>query len=135
MREVVLDSSVILKWFTTVEEEHQEEARAFQAAFADGRLRVVAPSVVMLELLNAAARGWRWTAEQLAEMAGDLATLRFDLVDPPLVDVARWAAEGLSAYDAAFVAVAEAMGAELVTADRRIVRLAPHIARSLADAA
>jgi len=135
VREVALDSSVILKWFTAFEEEHQDRARAFQAAFADGRLRVIAPRLLMLELLNAAARGWRWSAEQLAELAEDLAELRFELVDPPLVDVARWAARGLSAYDAAFVAVAEAAGVELVTADRQIVQLAPAVARPLAEAA
>lgn len=135
MRELVLDSSVILKWFTAVPEEHQDRARAFQSAFVEGQLRVIAPQVLMLEMLNAAARGWRWTAEQLAELASELSVLRFELVDPRLVDVARWTAEGLSAYDAAFVAVAEAAGVELVTADRRMIALAPGIARSLADAA
>jgi predicted nucleic acid-binding protein len=135
VREVALDSSVILKWFTAVEEEHQDRARAFQGAFAEGRLRIIAPRLLMLELLNAAAHGWRWSGDQLAALAEDLGELRFELVDPALADVARWAARGLSAYDAAFVAVAEAAGVELVTADRRIVQLAPAVARSLADAA
>ena len=134
MREVVLDSSVILKWFTDGEE-HQDRARAFQVAFEEGRLRVIAPRLVMLELLNAAASGWRWTSEQLADFASGLGKLRFELVDPSLDDIARWAGRGLSAYDAAFVAVAEAAGVELVTADRGIARIATGIARPLADAA
>jgi predicted nucleic acid-binding protein len=134
MREVVLDSSVILKWFTEGEE-HQERARAFQTAFEEGRLRVIAPRLVMLELLNAAARGWRWTGEQLADFADGLGRLRFEFIDPSLADIARWAGQGLSAYDAAFVAVAETAGVELVTADRRIAHLAPEIACSLAEAA
>jgi predicted nucleic acid-binding protein len=52
---------------------------------------------------------------------------------PALRDVARWAAAGLSAYDAAYVAVAQTFGAELITADQQIIAAAPDHARPLAD--
>lgn len=75
---------------------------------------MTAPPTLLLEVLNVAGRKW--------------------LVGPDLPAVARWVGRGLSAYDAAYVAVAEAAGVELVTADRRIVEVAPGIARDLADA-
>jgi hypothetical protein len=39
----------------------------------------------------------------------------------------------ISAYDACYLATAEAMGSPLVTEDVRLLRLAPEIARSLAS--
>jgi predicted nucleic acid-binding protein len=135
VNQTVLDSSVVVKWFTTSAEEDHDRAMALQAMFVKGQLHVIAPRVLMLELMNAAARRWRWTVEQLTALAEDLAALRFELVDPHLKDVARWAARGLSAYDAAFVAVAEAAGVGLVTADRQMVDVAGPIARLLSETA
>jgi predicted nucleic acid-binding protein len=135
MKEIVLDASVILKWFSTAQEQHHERARSLQMSFAKGQLRVVAPRLLMLEVLNAAARGWKWTAEQVAELATDIVRLNFELVDPALPDVARWTAQGLTSYDASYVAVAEMSGIPLITVDRQILATAPGVACSLADAA
>jgi predicted nucleic acid-binding protein len=41
--------------------------------------------------------------------------------------------EGLAAYDAAYVAVAEQTGARLITDDREILRVAPDLSGPLAD--
>lgn len=135
MNDVVVDSSVVLKWIRQDREGELEQANALLAAFEAGRIRFMAPTLLQLELLNVAGRKWRWPEEPLVELLERVAALRFELVEPPLVDVARWTAAGLSAYDAAYVAVAEAAGAELVTADRGIVAAAPGIARGLADVA
>jgi predicted nucleic acid-binding protein len=48
--------------------------------------------------------------------------------------VAHWTAQGLTAYDGAYVAVAEATGTRLVTDDDLIVEIAKGIAQPLADA-
>ncbi len=69
--------------------------------------------------------------DALVSLAGALEDVGFELIEPSLEGVARWIAQGLTAYDAAYVAVAEAR-AELVTDDDRIVSLAPGIARPLA---
>ena len=47
--------------------------------------------------------------------------------------MARWAANGLTAYDAAYVAVAEHAGAQLITDDEQIVAIAPGVATALSD--
>lgn len=67
-------------------------------------------------------------------MAVTIRELRFDLEVPDLAQVARWTDRGLSAYDAAYVAIAQEHGATLVTDDQRVVRVAGAIAMSLADA-
>jgi predicted nucleic acid-binding protein len=56
-------------------------------------------------------------------------------VEPPTEDCLRFAARGrVSAYDAEFVCVAEALGLPLVSADRRLVRAFPGRVVSLEDA-
>ena len=87
---------------------------------------MLAPSLIVLEFANAALRAVRSQAVEAVEGASslrDLAALPIELVPiESLGDVAfRVAlALGLSVYDAAYVAVAEARDAVLVTADRRL---------------
>jgi predicted nucleic acid-binding protein len=65
-------------------------------------------------------------AEQLVEDAG---------LEPTVEDCLRVAARGrISAWDAEFVCVAEALGVPLVTADRRLSRAFPECAVALEDA-
>lgn len=120
MREVVLDASVVLKWFHAEGEGNVEAARALRSAFEAGELQVIAPSLLWLEVINVAGRRWRWTAGQLEELAATLPALGFALVEPELPLVAEWTASGLTAYDAAYVAVAEQSGVVLITDDREI---------------
>lgn len=132
MREVVLDASVALKWFRTEDEQHVEEARAVRAQFESGQLLIVVPRLLELESLNVAARRWAWGEGALVDLVGTLREFRFEVRDPEMELVARWAARGLSAYDAVYVALAEAEGTELVTDDELILDIASAVAMPLA---
>lgn len=133
MRDVVLDASVVLKWFRDEGEGHVDAARSLRAAFAAGELLVFAPSLLLLEIVNVAGRRWGWKETALVELAASLDALGFELVEPDISRVARWTARGLTAYDAAYVAAAEAATIELVTDDELILTVAPGIATPLAD--
>jgi predicted nucleic acid-binding protein len=135
VKDLVLDASVVLKWFGEEGGRQQSAALSLQEEFTAGRLRVVAPRLLALEVLNVVGRRWRRGDDEVALVAATFDQLRFEQVDPALGDVARWMTLGLTSYDATYVAVAEAAGAELVTDDREILAAAPGIARSLADAA
>jgi len=124
--------SRVLKWFRAEGESNVEPARRLRERFEAGELRVLAPSLLWLEVLNVSARRWRWTQDQLDQLAQTLPGLGFELLDLDLTQVARWAARGLTAYDAAYVAVAEGAGVELITDDAEIVRVAPELAIALA---
>ncbi len=133
MTEAVLDASVVLKWFRKTGEHGVSAARALRTEFEAGRARVFAPPLLFLEILNIAGRRWRLPAPQLDRLASTLPKLGLQLVEPDLLIVARWVNHGLTAYDGAYLAVAEQTGVALITDDREILDAAPNLSRPLAD--
>ena len=131
MRELVLDASVIIKWFVREGEPHLDEARLLRREFEDGGSVVVCPSLVFLEVLNVAGRSWRWPDSAVLTLAETLDRLPFERVEPDVVGVAAWLAKGLTAYDAAYVALAEQRGAPLISDDPQILAAAPGVALPL----
>lgn len=132
MTELVLDASVLVKWFRRQGEGDLDVALAIRSAFQEGALLLFAPRLLNLELINLAGRRWRWDEDRLRGLASALSLLNLQLVEPELDRVATWTGRGLTAYDAAYVAVAEAGGMHLITADLTILASAPSIARPLA---
>lgn len=132
MRAAVLDSSVVLKWIRGGEV-GTDAALALLDAFRAGGLEVRAPTLLGLEILNTAARSWRWPPEDVRHLGDEFGLFGIRFVEPEWERVAEWAAQGLTAYDAAYVAIAEAAGIPLVTVDEEILALAPHVARRLGD--
>ena len=133
MTNAVLDASVVAKWFRTADERHTAQALSLRAAFGGGEIGVVAPSLLPLELINVAGRKWHWACGQLEALARGLEELGFEIVEPDLRRVARWTSEGLTAYDAAYVAVAEEREIDLVTDDDRLLAAAPALVVALAS--
>jgi predicted nucleic acid-binding protein len=129
--EFVLDASVVIKWFRSAGERHVESARTLRKAFEAGELIVYAPPLLRLEIVNVAGRRWRWDEPALVELAGALDDLGFEFQEPDLARVAHWTARGLTAYDGAYVAVAEATEARLVTDDEVIVGIAGELVQAL----
>ena len=134
MNDVVLDASVVVKWFHSEGERHLDAARSLRAEFEAGELLVFAPPLLRFELVNVAGRRWGWAESALVELALALQELGFEYVEPDLERVAIWTARGLTAYDAAYVAVAEENALRLITDDELIVEVAGELATGLADA-
>lgn len=129
MTAAVLDASVVLLWYDPQADD--AAAAALRAEHRNGRLQVVAPHLLFLEVLNVAARRWRWPHRSL-EMLGDrLGRLGFEVAEPSLGAVAEWAARGLTAYDASYVALAEERAIPLLTTDDEILDIAGPVARAL----
>jgi predicted nucleic acid-binding protein len=134
LNDVVLDASVVLKWFHSEGERHLDAARSLRAEFEAGELLVFAPPLLRFELVNVAGRRWGWAESALVEFALGLEELGFEFIDPELERVAIWTARGLTAYDAAYVAVAEENALRLITDDELIVDVAGELATGLAEA-
>jgi predicted nucleic acid-binding protein len=129
--EAVLDASVVLKWFRAIDEHNVEAARAVRARFEAGEMVVFAPPLLFIEILNIAGRRWHMPAPQLEQLASTLPNLGLQLIEPDLSVLARWISHGLTACDAAYVAVAEQTGAGLITDDREILRIAHDLSSAL----
>jgi len=130
LNEVVLDTSVVIKWFAE-EQRGSGAARELRDEYEAGRLSVTVPTLMFLELMNVAGRRWRWGEAALLELAEAVDDLLFDVAEPELQLVASWVARGLTAYDAAYAALAEERGQPLVTDDQTIVVIAGELARPL----
>lgn len=133
MTEAVLDASVVIKWFRSQGERHVDPARALRRSFEAGELIVLTPPLLRLEIVDVAGRRWHWDEAALVDLAAALDELGFEQTEPDLVRVARWTARGLTAYDSAYVALAEAVGTQLITDDDLIVEIAKEIAQPLAE--
>ncbi len=133
MTEAVLDASVVIKWFRSEGERHVDRARSLRRSFEAGDLIVFTPPLLGLEIVNVAGRRWGWSEAALVDLAAALDELGFEQTEPDLLRVARWAGRGLTAYDGAYVALAEATGTQLVTDDDLIVEIAGEIALPLAE--
>jgi predicted nucleic acid-binding protein len=124
LRRLVLDASVVIRWFG----QQPGPAAALRWEFEAGRLAVIVPTLMFLELLNVAGRQWRWREDRLADLARQLQEAKFEALDPQLDGVARWISRGLTAYDASYVALAEQLSFPLVTEDRAILEIARGVA-------
>lgn len=133
MTEAVLDASVVIKWFRSDGERHVDSARVLRQSFEAGELIVFTPLLLRLEIVNVAGRRWHWDETALVNLAAALDQLGFEQTEPDLMRVARWTARGLTAYDSAYVAVAEALETRLITDDDLIVEVATEVAQPLAE--
>lgn len=122
---VVLDTSVVIKWFRQGEV-LAEQALALRGAYLDGQIQVTLPSLLAYELANLLRYKADLSTEQVEAAEGSLFDMDLTWVLPSsavmerAVELARTC--DTTVYDATFAALAELLGATFVTADERLVR-------------
>lgn len=131
MTELVLDASVVLKWFASRAERGRAEALKLRRQYLAGDVRVVVPSLLFWEVLNVAGRGWGWDHSEVAGLASALRDLLFEVAEPEVGSVAAWVGRGLTAYDAVYVALAAGRRVPLVTDDLTVCEIARNVAQPL----
>lgn len=122
MARLVVDASVALKW-KLEDEEETEAAMAILTDFGEGRVNLVAPTLLIVEVANglhvAVGRG-RISEDQAKGFLHDLLALDLTFIAdagfvPRAFELARQ--HRRSVYDTLYLAIAEAQGCECVTAD------------------
>jgi predicted nucleic acid-binding protein len=123
--QVVLDTSVVLKWFRQGEI-LAEHALSLRDGFLDGRLLVCAPTLLAYESANVLRYKGDLTTDQVEDAVQSLFDMGLEWVLPsaPVLRRAVIIARKFDAtvYDAIFAALAEAYQATFVTADERLAR-------------
>ena len=122
----VLDTSVAIPWFFT-DEPGRQRALAVREDLREDPDRYFVTPLFHAELVHVlarkSARDTRFTSDAL-RLVLKLGIRTLQLSEQALLRTAHWACQGLSGYDATFVALAEDLGGRWLTADERAARVA-----------
>ncbi|MEM2340223.1 MAG: type II toxin-antitoxin system VapC family toxin [Candidatus Bathyarchaeia archaeon] len=118
----VIDASVVAKWF--IPEEDGEKASRIMEKYGDGDIDLYAPDLLIYEVANALRYRPDVSEGTLIEGVRALLDLQINLI-PPSVEVLSRAIEmakalDLSVYDACYIAIAEILATNLITADMKL---------------
>ena len=129
MKNVVIDASVVLKWYLA-DEEQGERALGLLDGFVKQKIGLLAPHLLLYEVLNGlllAGRKGRLLQEQIDPAFEGFLALGILFKDPAPY-YARIIQLGLersiTAYDGAYLALAEGEQVPMITADEKLIRLA-----------
>jgi predicted nucleic acid-binding protein len=122
MADVVVDTSVVVKWY--MPEQHHEPARTLRDEFLNGTHDLCAPALMPFEALNALAYSGHYDGERLREAANSLDNYGIELVSfgsvGPIAEITNTI--GITAYDAAYVALAVERDTTAYTADGNLLQ-------------
>jgi len=127
-RRIVVDASVALKW-QLPDEDHIAQALALRDDYLiRNTVTLVAPSLFLYEITNAigmAAKRARVSAELADEALANLLACEIEVFPPRPERILRLCRRfSIAAYDAAYVALALQLRAELWTGDRPLFQAA-----------
>lgn len=119
---LVVDASVAAKWF--IPEEGTDKSLVVRDRYIEGDLDLVAPDLLVYEVANALRYRADLEDSKLKEDLEALFLLDLELVPPSQELVTRSVAAArrldISVYDALYLALAETLSANLLTADQEL---------------
>lgn len=122
---VVLDSSVIIKWFRK-HEPLQEQALELRRAYLDGSLFIHVPDLLIYEIANVLRYKPDMDQAKVRQATQSLFDMQIeiDYTGPKIMgNVIEMAySYDVTVYDAAFVALAEQLEAHFITADEGLAQ-------------
>ena len=123
-RKLVVDASVVVKWY--VEEEYSAQALKIFEDYSDGKFDLLSVHLMPFEVLNALrynpAMGVR-DIERAGESLSRSQITLFPILDGLYLDSIRIATEyGITIYDSTYLALAESAECDLCTADEKFVK-------------
>ena len=122
---IVLDASAVVDWLLQT-----PEGKRINHRIIAGRETLHTTHLLDVEfahVLRRLVREKMLTASRAEEAIEDLRAVRMARYAPSLLLTRIWQLRGnLTAYDAAYVALAEALGAPLITRDRRLAAAPGH---------
>ncbi len=117
MAEVVVDASVVAKWY--IPEQHHRQARQLRDDYLEGNTDLLAPALLPFEVVNALRYSGHYEGDRLVEASTTLPEYGVRLVPyreaGPVAEVALEL--DVTLYDASYVALAHTTGATVYTAD------------------
>lgn len=123
-RTIVVDASVVAKWYLI--EEWRPHAISLRNDYVEGKINLIAPSIMPFEVLNAIRFGKKdLEAEVLEGIAESLSLYNiklYDLKGEYARKVAKLSIDaGITVYDASYLALAIDSRTTLYTADEKLI--------------
>jgi len=119
---MILDASVIVKWFTR--EEKREEALRYREMFINDKIEIVVPDLILYEIGNALRYNPSFNDEDVRLAVRSLIDLGINIIIPTteILDMAINLAfkYDTTLYDSVYLALAEILNDTLVTADKNL---------------
>lgn len=125
MTHLLIDTSVLIKWFHAEGEAELAESRALRDAHISGDADAHMLDLAVYEVGNVLVRALDWEPAQVADQLDDLQTI----LGPPLLMTQDWLRHAahlahlhaLTFYDASWAATAKMLNMTLVSADRQLL--------------
>lgn len=119
---LVLDASVIIKWFT--QEEKREEAINLRENYVSGEIEIVVPDLLLYEISNALRFNPNFKEKDIKEAIESLFDIEINIIVPipevlqKAVDVAY--SKEITIYDAFYIALSQMIDFDFITADEKL---------------
>lgn len=119
----VLDTSVIIKWFNQKNELHTKQARDIFEDLQSGKINILIPNLLLVELLNALMIGKKTPVEEANLAVKRLFASTINIVEitlPALLQTSLIIEQyNLTSYDAYFLALAQIEDCKLISDDQK----------------
>ena len=126
MNRLVVDASVVVKWYT--QEDQRDQALDLRQAHMDGELYLLAPTLLIYEVANALHYNRSLTPEDQEHAATALFLIGIEYVSPTQEQMMRASQLAYrydtTIYDAVYLSLAIQQDTALVTADSRLAEKA-----------
>jgi len=126
MKKILIDTSVVIKWYKTVGEERVIEARKYLKEYINNELKICVSQLTILELLNQAVSDVHFSQEQWRKIIDDFFQLSLEILyfDKELATKIYEIGKRyrLTAYDASYIALAQSLKTDFITADKKLVK-------------
>jgi predicted nucleic acid-binding protein len=138
LKKVVLDASVVAKWY--LKEKYSEQALKIRDDYISGRITIAVPSLLDYEVLNALKYSGVYSEQELKDIARSLNKYSFEqwkfkdeLKDEAVKIASKY---NITIYDASYLALANLTKAPFYTTDEELLNKTAElkIARHLKDA-
>lgn len=123
-KRAVVDANVVAKWYLV--EKFSEQAPRLRDMHVSGEIELVAPELLIFEVLNAIRYSGAFSLKELQQVATSLLSygIRFYPIKRNLAErVVEISVENdITVYDASYIALSEELGAVMYTADESFIK-------------
>lgn len=126
---MVIDASVILKWF--IEERDSNKACDIKNNHIQGLYNITVPDIAIYEIGNALRYKVEFSIRDISKSLEELYALNLDIILPhpdiiySVTEISRQ--NDITFYDAFYVALAKDLGFQFITADKQLYENTKHL--------